>query len=717
MRLDALHRKWREAAEAGGTRPNARRETPAFLGTAGEEGGLSRHRPPVAASRLVSMATDYLPVVPRDLKEARESFYGSEVVGYLSADLGALLREPDAKFWSVCKRSQSLHVALDSYLRYARRPHDRDDTTTVSGSTNVTDCTESAEEEELSRRVFMCYYRMAMPLLDLEGGVEEQKRRGDLLYQHSMVDVPKVLDLCAIYGEANPRLVGDLLRNVLELQPRFRADAIDCLRAASINVDRVVEQLLSSEEDFVDLLEHLSYLADALATLCSFLAVYPDAPSLLMEPSTGGGKNGGAENGQKPTELLRFLLRSRACALPKVALALDIAGTEVHGRFRRVYRGADSVVADCLTRCLDPGAGAAEGPRDAGDLLGVLRAAAEAEAAAGTNDGGILAALERDHSLSERVLRAVEAGKASVSKGQATELDAIMGSVAGRPGYFVGCLYPDGGGEGGGNGDAGGKPLADALLEKQVDAVRAILPDYGRGFIAACLRHYGGNAEVCVSHMMEGSLPYELATLDSNLEEVAPAAATAEALTPKNDGDGDGLGYYKRRGRGGGDSDDGLDFGDADLVVKDRILGMYEDDYDDSWGFEKDAVQREDLEDLSTGSGAQGGGQRPSQGKGEKQREFFVYEGKVFNYPKPGATKVTASSAPQALVAARVAEAEADRAASKKAREERLVKGPGEFPKQQQGKRGPGSYRRKEKNKAKVGNHNRKQKALRKQGL
>ena len=46
------------------------------------------------------------------------------------------------------------------------------------------------------------------------------------------------------------------------------------------------------------------------------------------------------------------------------------------------------------------------------------------------------------------------------------------------------------------------------------------------------------------------------------------------------------------------------------------------------------------------GARAQGGGQRPSQGKGEKQREFFVYEGKVFNYPKPGATKVTASSAP-----------------------------------------------------------------------
>ena len=126
-----------------------------------------------------------------------------------------------------------------------------------------------------------------------------------------------------------------------------------------------------------------------------------------------------------------------------------------------------------------------------------------------TNDGGLLAALELDYSLSERVLRAVEAGKASVSKGQATELDAIVGSVAGRPGYFVGCLYPDRGGEGGGNGDAGGKPLADALLEKQVDAVRAILPDYGRGFIAACLRHYGGNAEVCVGHMMEGSLPYE----------------------------------------------------------------------------------------------------------------------------------------------------------------------------------------------------------------
>ena len=73
-----------------------------------------------------------------------------------------------------------------------------------------------------------------------------------------------------------------------------------------------------------------------------------------------------------------------------------------------------------------------------------------------------------------------------------------------------------------------GEPKVDVFLEKQVETVRAILPDYGRGFIAACLKHYKMNLELTVSHVMEGSLPYELATLDSTQDIIMPAEGERE---------------------------------------------------------------------------------------------------------------------------------------------------------------------------------------------
>ena len=77
-------------------------------------------------------------------------------------------------------------------------------------------------------------------------------------------------------------------------------------------------------------------------------------------------------------------------------------------------------------------------------------------------------------------------------------------------------------------GGSRGELKVDVFLEKQVETVRAILPDYGRGFIAACLKHYKMNLELTVSHVMEGSLPYELATLDSTQDIIMPAEGERE---------------------------------------------------------------------------------------------------------------------------------------------------------------------------------------------
>ena len=64
----------------------------------------------------------WVALVPNDIES--NSFYENEAVKYLSSDLKALLEKGDSEFWATVKASRSLHVALDSYLRYAVRPHD-----------------------------------------------------------------------------------------------------------------------------------------------------------------------------------------------------------------------------------------------------------------------------------------------------------------------------------------------------------------------------------------------------------------------------------------------------------------------------------------------------------------------------------------------------------------------------------------------------------------
>ena len=69
--------------------------------------------------------------------------------------------------------------------------------------------------------------------------------------------------------------------------------------------------------------------------------------------------------------------------------------------------------------------------------------------------------------------------------------------------------------------------------------VKDLLPDYGDGFVAACLDAYGGSAEAVVGALLEGSLPASVAKLDQSMpmemyrrHHAQRAAAGAAAARP-----------------------------------------------------------------------------------------------------------------------------------------------------------------------------------------
>jgi len=47
---------------------------------------------------------------------------------------------------------------------------------------------------------------------------------GDILYQHFLFDIPKIFDLCSIYGQENSALLGKMISNIFTNQPRYSQD-------------------------------------------------------------------------------------------------------------------------------------------------------------------------------------------------------------------------------------------------------------------------------------------------------------------------------------------------------------------------------------------------------------------------------------------------------------------------------------------------------------
>ena len=54
---------------------------------------------------------------------------------------------------------------------------------------------------------------------------------GDIIYEHFLFDIPKLLDLCALYGGANKALLGKMVGNVFERQPKYQDDLQTCIQS------------------------------------------------------------------------------------------------------------------------------------------------------------------------------------------------------------------------------------------------------------------------------------------------------------------------------------------------------------------------------------------------------------------------------------------------------------------------------------------------------
>eukprot|EP00741_Cyanophora_paradoxa_P009469 tig00000144_g9173.t1 len=194
-------------------------------------------------------------------------------------DVSKLLRCSHSVFWSHVLFNKSCAAFLDTYLRYRRRPFDGEDG--ADGAAAEDDRTE-ALEYTLQDRVLRVLLRMSRTE-EGPGAFLAPKFWAAAVYDSWALDIPKVLDVCALYGPGRPALVADFCRRLFKQQPAYESD----LEEAAGCVAGVLGELRrrcggGAGLPAGELAEARAYVADIAFSLQQLTKAHPPAAHALL---------------------------------------------------------------------------------------------------------------------------------------------------------------------------------------------------------------------------------------------------------------------------------------------------------------------------------------------------------------------------------------------------------------------------------------------------
>lgn len=238
-----------------------------------------------------------------------------------------------------------------------------------------------------------------------------------------------------------------------------------------------------------------------------------------------------------------------------------------------------------------------------------------------------------------------------------------------------------------------------AIMESKISQIKDLFPDYGKGFLAACLEVYNQNPEEVIQRILEETLHEDLHSLDTSLDTI-PTSKSAFSVTPNDKGKGklvestspkvktgsttlstsntvplvrgqpvegpsfsssSTLGRYVRKSQGDLPESNILDTrNEKDSAIAGAVISQYEyeDEYDDSFddlglsvgetGVEENEILREKMNSnfgKSWGTETEASTQNPSNSKwgSRKKPQFYVKDGKNYSYKVEGSIAVANS--------------------------------------------------------------------------
>uniref|UniRef100_A0A2K6QNQ2 Activating signal cointegrator 1 complex subunit 2 n=1 Tax=Rhinopithecus roxellana TaxID=61622 RepID=A0A2K6QNQ2_RHIRO len=434
---------------------------------------------------------------------------------FVANDLDWLLALPHDKFWCQVIFDETLQKCLDSYLRYVPRKFDEG----VASAPEVVDM-----QKRLHRSVFLTFLRMSTHKESKDHFISPSAF-GEILYNNFLFDIPKILDLCVLFGKGNSPLLQKMIGNIFTQQPSYYNDLDETLPTILqvLALDTLQICMCGELKDIV------LYLCDTCTTLWAFLDIFPlacqtfqkhdfcyrlasfyeaaipEMESAIKKRRLEDSKLLGdlwqrlSHSRKKLIEIFHIIL-NQICLLPILESSCDniqgfieeflqiFSSLLQEKRFLRDYDALFPVAEDISL--LQQASSVLDETRTAYILQAVESAWEGVDRRKATD--------AKDPSVTEEpngVAVMAEAVSQASSHQENSEEEECMGAAA-----------------------AVGSAVCGVELDSLISQVKDLLPDLGEGFILACLEYYHYDPEQVINNILEERLAPTLSQLDRNLD-------------------------------------------------------------------------------------------------------------------------------------------------------------------------------------------------------
>ncbi|XP_024623734.1 activating signal cointegrator 1 complex subunit 2 isoform X2 [Neophocaena asiaeorientalis asiaeorientalis] len=434
---------------------------------------------------------------------------------------------------------ETLQKCLDSYLHYVPRKFDE----WVAPAPEVVDM-----EKRLHRSVFLTFLRMSTHKESKDHFISPSAF-GEILYNNFLFDIPKILDLCVLFGKGNSPLLQKMIGNIFLQQPSYYNDLDETMPTILQVFSNILQhcglqgdgacatpqkleergRLTPSDMPLLELKDIVLYLCDTCTTLWAFPDIFPlacptfqkhdfcyrlasfyeiaipELESAIKKRRLEDSKLLGdlwqrlSHSRKKLLEIFHILL-NQICLLPVLESSCDniqgfieeflqiFSSLLQEKRFLRDYDVLFPVADDISL--LQQASSALDETRTAYILQAVESAWEGVDRRKATN--------AKDPPVAENpngVVVAAEAVSRPSSLPQNSEEEECLGAAA-----------------------APGPAVCGVELDSLISQVKDLLPDLGEGFILACLEHYSYDPEQVINNILEGRLAPALSQLDRGLD-------------------------------------------------------------------------------------------------------------------------------------------------------------------------------------------------------
>uniref|UniRef100_A0A665TWV1 CUE domain-containing protein n=1 Tax=Echeneis naucrates TaxID=173247 RepID=A0A665TWV1_ECHNA len=412
---------------------------------------------------------------------------------FIMEDLEWLLALPHDKFWCQVVFDESLQRCLDSYLRYAPRSLDL---TALPSSSAMAEIQRSIHKE-----VFLTFLRMAT-YKESKDNFLTPAVFGEIIYDNFLFDIPKILDLCVLFGKGNSQLLHKMIDNIFTQQPSYYSDLNETVPTVLQVFDSVLEKcglrcegatamepmklnaykqptaMTMSQQELVDI---VLYLCDSTTTIHAFLDIFPAACSTFH---SHGFLSRLTSFYETTVPDLEKAVRKRN--FDDKSLQEDLWKRLSHS-CRKMVETAHLLLHHTFM------------------ILGLF----------------LNHRFVSDETRTSYLLQGVESAWESVGRRKlpnpSSLLSSNQGAVGGAAAASSASFPPQEVAGGEAMMDGAVCSLSSAELESLLSCIRDLLPDLGEGFLLACLEEYNYNSELVINNILEDRLAPSLDKLDRSM--------------------------------------------------------------------------------------------------------------------------------------------------------------------------------------------------------